>query len=327
MPRWQRIGYICASSTRNRWKFRLGRIDSASGSTTSAYTVDNSVGYVNMVYEELLRYGKLTPADYEGKTVVELGPGDNVGVLVRFLAAGAQRVWAADKFYSTHDIEHERQIYLKMRAGLPPHEQQRLNQAIQLEPNLEFSKDRLEYFYGKGAQDFDKAVPNGAADLIVTRGVLQEVFEIDQAFAAMDRVLKPGGKMVHKIDLRDYGMFSSLGFHPREFLTIADPVYRHMAYDTDKPNRRMLNYYRRKMAEMNYEAEFLISGLVEDGGYRGVQPEIHPPKATLTFGIDYDEKQRELAQEIRPRLDPQFAGLSDQDLLASAVFLIARKPA
>lgn len=325
MPRWYRILRICTASTRNRAKYRLGRIDSFSGSTTSVYTVEDSVRYINAVYQDTVHYGRLTPADIEGKTVVELGPGDNVGVLVRFLGSGAQRVWAADKFYSKHDTEHERQIYLQLRNGLSPAEQRNIDQVVKLEPKLEFDTSRLNYVY-KGAQDFDEAVPANTADLIVSRGVLQEVYEIDAAFAAMDRVLKPGGKMVHKIDLRDYGMFSSLGFNPREFLTISEPVYRWMAHDTDKPNRRMLNYYRRKMADMGYQAEFLITGLVEDGGYRGVQPEIHPHKAALTFGVDYHEPQRRMTEEIRPRLAKQFLDLSEQDLLAAATFLIARKP-
>lgn len=326
MPRWLRIAHILASSTRNRLKFRLGMIGSFSGSTTRALSVDESVAYINRVFDDFVRYGRLSPADIEGKTVVELGPGDNIGVLLRFLAAGAKRAWAADKFYSKHDLEHERQIYLRLRAGLTPEQQQRLNQAVQLEPDLKFRAETVQYFYGKGAQDFDEVVPHAAVDLIVSRGVLQEVFEIDRAFAAMDRVLKPGGRMIHKIDLRDYGMFSSLGFHPREFLTIHPLVYRWMAYDTDKPNRRMLNYYRSKMKEMGYEAEFYIAGLVVDGSYHGLEPEFQPHKLALVAGVDYHEREQQLIDEIRPRLAAEFRNLTDEDLLASAVMLVARKP-
>lgn len=322
-----RIGHIVASSIRNRWKFRLGRIDSASGSTMQAYSVDTSVDYINRVYNDFIQYGNLTSADITGKVVVELGPGDNIGVLLRFLAAGGQRAWAADKFYSRHDIEHERQIYLALRRTLSPEEQNLLNLAVDLEPALDFKPDRVKYFHGKGAQDFDQLVPANSVDLIVSRGVLQEVYEIDRAFAAMDRVLKPGGKMVHKIDLRDYGMFSSLGYHPREFLTISEPVYRWMAYDTDKPNRRMLNYYRSIMKQMGYQAQFYIAGIIQDGGYSGVQPEIHPHKPTLTYGIDYHDAQRHLINEIRPRLAPAYQDISDDELLASSVFLTAQKPA
>ena len=49
-----------------------------------------------------------------------------------------------------------------------------------------------------------------------------------------------------------------------------------MADETNRPNRRMLNYYRQKMRSLAYDAEFYITGIIEDGGYRGLQPEIVP---------------------------------------------------
>ncbi len=45
-------------------------------------------------------------------------------------------------------------------------------------------------------------------DLVVSRGAIQDIYEPEQAFQAMDRILKPAGLMLHKIDLSDQGMFS-----------------------------------------------------------------------------------------------------------------------
>ena len=270
VPRWLRIMHVIAASTRNRWKYRLGRIDSFSGSSLTAVPVDQSVAYINRVYDEFVCYGKLQPQDIEDKTVVEIGPGDNAGVLLRFLAAGARRAWAADKYYSKHDIEHERRIYQTLRAGLSAAERERFDTAVLLEPKLQFQPDRLQYFYGKEAREIDQVIPAGSVDLVISRVALQEVGEIDGAFQAMDRVLRAGGRMIHKIDLRDDGMFSSCGFHPREFLTISERVYHWMADETNRPNRRMLNYYRQKMRSLAYDAEFYITGIIEDGGYRGL---------------------------------------------------------
>lgn len=321
-----RIFRIMASSTRNRWKFRLGRIDSFSGSTTHKISVADSVRYQNTIYEDYVRYGSLTPAKIKDTVAVELGPGDNIGALLRFIAAGARQVVGADRFYSTHDIEHERAIYVQLRAGLSAEEQRRFDEAVQLEPTLQFNPERVKYVYGKGAQDIDEVVAPGSVDIVVSRGVLQEVYDIDRAFAAMDRILKPGGIMVHKIDLRDYGMFSSIGYHPREFLTIPGWAYRWMAYNTDKTNRRMLNYYRKKMASMNYDAEFYITGVVSNP-YQAIQAEIIPYKKALVKGVDYFDAHQQLVDEIRPRLQSQFRDLSDEDLLAAATMLAGRKRA
>jgi len=327
IARWLRVLKVTTASTRNRLKFGLGRIDSFSGSTTHRYTIAHAVHYQNLIFDDYVRYGSLTPDRIRDRLVVELGPGDNIGALLRFIAAGARKVVAADRFYSTHDVEHERQIYIALRATLPSDEERRrFDEAVQLEPTLSLNPERVSYVYGKGAQDIDAVVPPASADLLVSRGVLQEVYAIDKAFAAMDRILRPGGIMVHKIDLRDYGMFSTLGFHPREFLTIPGWAYWGMAYNTDKPNRRMLNYYREKMASMKYDAEFFITGLVMNP-YAENQPEIIPHKKALVKGVDYTDKDQQMIDTIRPRLQPEFRSLTDQDLIAAATMLVGRKPA
>lgn len=326
VPRWWRIAYIIASSTRNRLRYSLGKIDSFSGSTMQRISVEASAGYAQQVFADFLQYGELGPAEIEGRTVLELGPGDNVGVLLQFIAHGATRAWACDKFYSSHDREHEKKIYLVIRQGLTPEQQRRFDDAVDLSGELRFNEEKISYAYGVGAQDADTLVPPGSIDILLSRGVLQEVFEIDRAFAGIDRLTAPGGHMIHKVDLRDYGMFSKIGFHPREFLTISDSVYRLMAYDTDKPNRRMLDYYRAKMKELGYQHKAYVTSVIDLQGYRAIQTEIVPHKLALTEGVDYDGAHKQAIEEIRLRLAERFRSLTDEELLAAAVFLVARKP-
>jgi hypothetical protein len=47
-------------------------------------------------------------------------------------------------------------------------------------------------------------------------------------------------------------MFLKYGFHPLEFLTVSDTVYRYMVEYSGQPNRRLVDYYRRKMAQLGY---------------------------------------------------------------------------
>lgn len=326
LAKWLRVAWIIAASCRTRIRFALGGIDSFSGSTHERLDVSASVDYINAVFRDFLLYGGLTDEKLRDKRILELGPGDNVGVALRFVACGAREVICLDKFYSTHDVGHERNIYLELRKQLPEKERRDFDAAVQLENGLEFNKEKIRYVYGTGAQDAEAVLQGRRFDLVISRGVIQEVYETDRAFAAMDKLLVPGGMMLHKIDLRDYGMFSQKGFHPREFLTIPDFIYRLMAYDSDKPNRRMLDYYRNKMKELGYCAKLYITGVVEAEGYRGIQPEIVPHKTRLEYGVDYFEEHVEMIRLIRPRLATQFRTLTDQDLLAAAVFLVAVKP-
>ncbi len=110
-----------------------------------------------------------------------------------------------------------------------------------------------------GIEDTDSLFPPAYFDAIVSTSVLEEIYGIDVAFQKMDRLLRPGGYSIHKIDFRDYGMFTKHGFHPLEFLTVPDWAYRYMTESSGQPNRRMVNYYRGKMAELGYGSKILIA--------------------------------------------------------------------
>jgi hypothetical protein len=47
--------------------------------------------------------------------VLELGPGDNIGVAIRFASAGTAFVSAIDKFVPLHDSPHHRKLYTELR--------------------------------------------------------------------------------------------------------------------------------------------------------------------------------------------------------------------
>jgi hypothetical protein len=89
----------------------------------------------------------------------------------------------------------------------------------------------------------------------------------------------------------------------------------------------MLDYYRAKMKELGYTHEAYCTGIIDLDGYRPIQQEIIPHKLTLTPDVDYDDAHKEAIAQIRPRLAPRFRSLTDEELLAAGLFLVARKPA
>src|SRR5690242_10683653 len=80
-----------------------GVAETLHGSTHSHKPLADSLGYINVQFDDYLRYGGLTPEALAGKRVFELGFGDNIGVALKFLAAGAARAVCLDKFYSTRN--------------------------------------------------------------------------------------------------------------------------------------------------------------------------------------------------------------------------------
>ncbi len=325
----QRASYIArltASSFLRRLRFALGRIESDTGSTTSSLAIDDAVAYIHRTFNDYERYGELSPGMVQGAKLLEIGPGDSLGVGLRFLARGAASYATLDKFFSVRDTENEQRIYERLRRDLPAAEQLRFDEAVTIQPALHFHPDKVRTVYGHGAQEADQVFGAEAFDGILSRAVLHEIYEAKAALEAMDRALKPGGWMLHKIDLRDDGLFSGRGFHPLEFLTISEPVYWLMAYDTDKTCRRPLPFYRDILSRLGYHARFIITGIIETEGYQSVENPAGDGKEKLEPGVDFGSGHQQLLASIRPRLSAPFRHLDDSDLLTASVFLVAQKP-
>jgi len=317
---------VIAQNIYNNWRVSRrvssGNIEASYGSSHSHISdLAESVGYINATYKDYLRYAELSPETIRGKRVLEIGHGDNLGVALRFLAAGAAEVVCLDKFYSKRDPERQRKIYLALRAELDDEARRRFDEVIDLRSGAEIISDRLKSIYGTGIEDAEQLFGSESFDLIISRAVLQSIQESDAALAAMKRLLKPCGAMAHKIDLRDLGMFTTGGMHPLTFLTISDSLYRRMTSATDKSNRRLMGYYSQTIAELGLDSKIFITEIV------GQRDEIAPHKEKIEPGVDYSDSSLALIKKIRPNLNARFKNLPDEELLVSSIFLIARKSA
>ena len=302
-----RIAAMIARDQSRRVSLRFGR-QTPNGARHIGLDVGHSVRYIEDVYRDYLRYGGLTAADLEGARVLEVGPGDNLGVGLRFLADGAAEFVGVDRFRAHRYDDQQQAIYEAVREALDPAARERA------------SVERLERVEGVPAERAAEALRGRQFDLIISRAVLEHVYDTDATFDAMDALLAPGGRMLHKVDLRDHGMFTGGGLHPLEFLTVGPATYRRMTFYSGKPNRRLASWYRQKLAALGYDARFLVTHLVGASG--DVDPHVESPADAP--GID---EARRLAEEIRPRLLPGYSGLHADDLAVSGIFVIARKPA
>ena len=126
--------------------------------------------------------------------------------------------------------------------------------------------------------------------------------------------------MVHKVACLDW-MFTQNGYHPLEFLTVSDRIYKLMASDSGKCNRRTRAYYQNAMAALGYDATCHITRTI---GHRG--PEFPPNTTAVIAGIHYTEKTLDAIRKIRPRLLPRYRQLPDEELMVEDMFLVATKP-
>ena len=199
---------------------RLGRIRSESGSTHCGLPIEDSVGYVEEVFDDYVTYGGLVrPAG----TAAEVGPGDNAGVALLLRMAGCETVELVDRFRERRSPAHQAQIYqaLAIRHGLD-----------QPDGTGRWDDERLPgiiWHLGSSAEDYlrqaSKMSRRPRYDLIVSRAALEHLSDPLGTIANMAVCLRPGGRMLHKIDFRDHGMFTP-AHSELTFLRFPAPLYR-----------------------------------------------------------------------------------------------------
>ena len=314
------ICYRIYDNYRMRRRYSRGQIDASMGSTHSTKTIAESLAYIDQQYDDYKTYSGLVPKKFKDKRLLEMGCGDNVGVALKFLTHGAAQVVCLDKFYTVRDETRERDIYLQMRQRMLAEEQTEFDEIVDLSSGIKVNPKRLSCVYGKDLGEYAAGIhdENDKFDIILSRAVIEEIYDPEPIFEAADRLLRQSGMVTHKIDLSDYGMFSEAGMNPLTFLSIPEWVYSRMASGSGIPNRKLIGYYRELVARLGYEATFFVSSIVGQG-------DLIPHKEKLQRGLDYGEREQSLIAGIRPKLAPSFAGLSDEELLVSGIFLVADK--
>ena len=307
---------------RQKRRFTRGDRSTASGTILRGKDVEASIRYIEQEFRDYLAYGNISPGELGGKRILVVGPGDNLGVALLFLAHGGRKVVCLDKFEPERNPGHLAMVYGALRKRLPRPERNRFDEGISIHSGRDFSYNprMLEYITGEGLEEGSRRFPPGSFDLIFSRAVLEHLYDPDRAFASMERLLATGGRMAHKIDLRDHEMFSGGEKHPLTFLTFPGWLWRGMTMHSGKPNRRLFPYYDRKMRELGYEYTLYITHIF------GKEGDLDPHPPFLREGVDYDASHLRLVREIRGRLAREFRSYADEELLISGVFLSARKP-
>jgi SAM-dependent methyltransferase len=319
--KWPTIAYEVQKNLRSWLRERRGRELRAIVATGSSLgDPAERVTYSKRAFEAFVARSGLGPGGLGGKRVLELGPGEELSVSLRFLAAGAARVSCIDRFTFDVDPVWEREVYRLLLEDLDAEGRERLAGVLSPDGRLDHSSDRLELVRGVGIEAGTEHLRAAPFDLIVSVAVLEHVYDVARAFRAMDAVLAPGGIMVHQVDLRDHGMFSGGGRHPLDFLTVQERLYRLMTSHTGAPNRRRIGTYREVLSELGHEAQIDVANV---GGSRDDLPQY---TERLVVGRDLPHELAASIERLRRRLAPEFAGLPVEELAATGIAVRSQKP-
>ncbi len=297
--------YYLFDDWRVRRRWAAGRHVTKSGTRHAKLDLQDSLAYIEKIHADYLRYAGL---DCFTGTVAEIGPGDNFGLALLLLGHGADEVHAIDRFWPQRDPARQAAIYeaLAERHGL----QNRFDG-----PPAESTLRGLHYYRGQAAETFFRKTPL-RFDAILSRAVIEHLYDPTAALSDMLGALRPGGIMVHRIDLRDHGMFA--GHHPLTFLTIHESLYRRMTRGSGRPNRALLPVYRDWLRSSG------ASGSLEITRLAGVEQEVGP---ALWEDLDATLKARAVhhVARVRTALAAPFKDWPDADLAVSGCLLVARK--
>ena len=208
------------------------------------YDIDRCLAYINDEVSEYFIHSGMTIKDIAGKKILEIGPGENLGVALRLIAAGAEKVVCIDRFNSLIDDSKQTEIYRRLLDSITIEDRDRLKNVISFKDGkTQINSDKVQYL-NVSAEELNNFFPSKHFDFIISRAVLEHVLLIDRAMETMDLLLKTDGYMLHEVDFRDHGIFTTYNFPPLTFLSIDDKKWFKMTSNLGAPNRKRFGYYQ-----------------------------------------------------------------------------------
>ncbi len=249
----------------------------------------------------LNRYGRTidrTLGGLQGTRVLEIGPGRNLAVGVAMVLKGARRYSAVDIYQ--HPELYEPDVYLNMhrlarRTGWRDYNIGRFDEVVRIEDgSVHLDPDRIEWLYPHESYAFPMA--DDAVDFAFSHSGFEHFNEPRKTIGRLFQVLRPGGVTAHSIDLRDHDDFS----RPYEFLKLSAEEWR------SRFTEENLHNFTNRWRAVDFQRAF------EDAGFEILE--------------DKRREQAEVTEELQRALHSDFQGYSLEELSATNLWIVARKP-
>lgn len=231
---------------------------------------------------------------FNGKRILEYGPGDLPGVAMALIAKGASQVVCVDRFPMVKLSPKNLQIVRILVERMEFEEREKLaGSFVQSgKPESGFNSEKIDYLVRPSGLSGLKS----EIDVIVSRAVLEHVNDLNSTFGDMYAALKPGGIAIHLVDLKSHGLHLE---NPLDFLNWPAWLWSLMYSAKGVPNRLRVDAYR------------------EAAGRAGLK--------ILKMSPTMIADQKDI-EAVRPQLARQFRTLSNDDLSWMGFWLVCQKP-
>ena len=267
-----------------RWRIRRGRTN---------FGTDTGGKFASQLREFLEIAGRDCLC---GKSVLEVGPGDLIAMGLLFLGAGAKRYSAVDRFLGDVLSAALRPDYAAVFQAAPDWIKEGIRQRGLDAAAFPWTKGLgadLIGLYTASLEQAGQTVP--PADVLCSFNVVEELYDLDRAFAAARRMLRPGGFMAHRVDYTPHGCWTNYA-NPLTFLTVGERLWQAMGSRRGVTNRLRHCQVIASLQRCGFECQ-------------------------STVVSRFDPKH---VEEIRPLLPASQRELPMEDLLVAEAWIVAR---
>lgn len=236
-------------------------------------------------------YGKAQGNGLSPPTVVvEIGPGDAMGVGLCSILAGAKRCIGLDEIEHANDRRNAELFEDLVRELGPLTHSSELVDATRLAIHGQQNSLGIVVSYS-APMSSAAGIEDATVDFLISNAVMEHVENIYDTYQTCARILKPGGVMSHEIDFRCHGT--------------ANRWNGHWTYDRDV------------WQKIRGNRSYLLNRLPYSAQVKAIE--------NLPFEILSAEVSRRDDGVRREELAREFAGLSDDDLSTSIALIQARR--
>ncbi len=310
-----KLAALLANEIKRRLLCSLGMQQTFSAEKHKSLQVKESIAYIEEVFDDYKKY--LKNPEFHGR-VAEVGPGNNAGVALLILKAGCQKIDLVDRFPPKRDVKKHALIYQQLSNN---HDLERFRQGTDWDDE---HIRGLAWHCGQASEIyFEECAKHRQPkyDFIVSRAVFEHLYNPLDALRDGVRCLNPGGKIAHKVDLRDHGAFSRQ-LPELSFLRIPSCVWNFFAREVGRPNRILTHHYRNLLEKLRKtdlsDFSILVTRLVGVG-------EINPHRKFEDIDPGLRQKALQYVEKYRQGFCKPFRNLDAEDLAVSGIFITAQK--
>ncbi len=195
---------------------------SRSGHPPDPEALEKEAAYALQVAGNYLDRLSAFQTSLQGKRVVELGPGRNLGTSLILACQGAE-VIAVEPRSALWDPEYHPRFYAALR-DLSDLSRTSLSPALLDRVVAEGRIPEEAIDFRRGFLEDPPVLEAGSVEVIFSNAVLEHVFDLRATLAEMGRITRPGGLGFHQVDFR----FHSNQADPLKFLLYGPGKYKRL---------------------------------------------------------------------------------------------------